>query len=183
MNWYLEAWKKYAIFEGRATRKEYWIFYLGNSIISFMLGLFAISLLVASKATLDVTRIQFVFQLIIILPSIAVGVRRMHDGGHSGWWLLAPIANIVFLISGSQPLENRYGPNPKSDAIATSEKTSTTDRIGELAKLKEEGGLSDEAFETTAAKIRELTKLRAAGALSLEEFESQKADLLRELST
>ena len=106
----------------------------------------------------------------------------MHDGGHSGWWLLVPIANIVFLISGSQPLENRYGPNPKSDATATSEKASTTDRIGELAKLKEKGGLSDEAFETTAAKIRELTKLRATGALSLDEFESQKADLLRELS-
>lgn len=54
-----------------------------------------------------------VYWLAVLIPSIAVAVRRMHDAGHSGWWVLVPIVNLIFALQNSQPGENEYGPNPK----------------------------------------------------------------------
>jgi hypothetical protein len=53
------------------------------------------------------------YVLIVLIPSIAVGVRRMHDTDHSGWWLLLPIVNLVFLVQDSKQSDNRFGSNPK----------------------------------------------------------------------
>lgn len=92
---------KYATFSGRARRSEYWWFCLLN----FILGLIPI--------------INWIWGLVVLFPSIAVGVRRLHDTGRCGWWMLlalVPIANLVliyFFICDSQAGSNEYGENPK----------------------------------------------------------------------
>lgn len=118
INYYLEGLKKYAVFEGRSRRKEYWIFIFFNIII-FILNFYIsyTTCLIFPSYTFTV----FIFcNLAILISSIAVGVRRLHDIGYSGWWLfivLVPVIGlIVFLIltlEDSQPGENQYGPNPK----------------------------------------------------------------------
>ena len=113
-NWYLEPWKKYATFSGRARRKEYWTFFLGNLIIAFVIG-FMEGFLGWWAHEAD-SILGLIFNLASLIPTIAVGVRRMHDTGRSGWWLLLPIVNLIFLLTDSQPGINQYGSNPKNMA-------------------------------------------------------------------
>jgi len=105
MNYYVDVLKKYAVFEGRARRKEYWMFVLFNMIAAFVIGFIA--------GMIHVPILSNVYALAVLVPSIAVGVRRMHDTDHSGWWLLVPIVNLVFAVTDSQPGPNRFGENPK----------------------------------------------------------------------
>jgi uncharacterized membrane protein YhaH (DUF805 family) len=112
MSWFIEALKKYAVFSGRARRKEYWMYTLFVSIIYIVLAIVA----VAAKQPL----IAAVFYLAIILPSLAVTVRRLHDTGRTGWWVLigivplvGAVVMLVFLCSDSESGQNKYGPNPK----------------------------------------------------------------------
>ncbi|WP_434765682.1 DUF805 domain-containing protein [Pseudomonas triticicola] len=105
-NPYVEALKKYAVFNGRATRREYWMFFLINMGIAI-----AISVVDGILKTGGV--LQSLYNLAMLLPSLAVGVRRMHDTDRSGWWILLPIVNIVFLAQDSQPGPNRFGANRK----------------------------------------------------------------------
>jgi uncharacterized membrane protein YhaH (DUF805 family) len=107
MYWYLRVWKKYAVFSGRARRREYWIFALINGLI------FGVVTFIEGRANTSGALVGL-FQLIIFIPSLAVAVRRMHDSDHSGWWIFLPIVNLIFLILDSQPGENRFGPNPKT---------------------------------------------------------------------
>lgn len=115
MNWYLEVLRKYAVFSGRARRKEYWMFFLFNIIIAAAIGfvLGFIGAIIGIGTALS-TPVSGLYSLATIIPSIAVGVRRMHDIGRSGWWILFPLVNIVFLFLDSEPSENQYGPNPKA---------------------------------------------------------------------
>ncbi len=106
--WYFDVFKKYAVFSGRARRKEYWMFFLINLIIAFAIGIIE-GLTGASDA------LSNIYSFATLLPSIAVGVRRLHDTDRSGWWLLLPIVNIVFLALDGQPERNRFGSNPKLD--------------------------------------------------------------------
>lgn len=106
--WYLDVFKKYAVFSGRASRKEYWMFFLINVIIAFAIGI--IEGLTGSSDALS-----NIYSFATFLPSIAVGVRRLHDTDRSGWWLLLPIVNIVFLALEGQPGKNRFGENPRLD--------------------------------------------------------------------
>lgn len=113
MQWYMQVLKNYVGFQGRARRKEYWMFFLFNflftilfSIIEMMLGLGGI--------------LSGIYGLAVLLPSIAVSVRRLHDIGRTGWWMLLSfipviglIVLLVFAVLDSQPGENKYGPNPK----------------------------------------------------------------------
>ncbi len=112
MNWYLQVLKKYAVFSGRARRKEYWMFFLFNLIIAFVLGF--IEGIVGIAPESDQSVLVTIYQLAILIPSIAVGVRRMHDSDHSGWWLLVPIVNIVFAVSEGTRGVNRFGSDPKA---------------------------------------------------------------------
>ena len=112
MSWYLMAVTKYATFSGRARRKEYWMFFLVNIIISFVLGL--IMGFFKAATGIDLSFVSILYALALILPSIAVGVRRMHDTDRSGWWLIVPIAGFIFLFFEGQPNENRFGPDPKA---------------------------------------------------------------------
>lgn len=105
--WYLDVLKKNAVFIGRARRKEYWMFFLFNLIIFYGLEFF--DTLIDGPGVFG-----FLYILAVLIPSVAVGIRRMHDTDHSGWWLLLPIVNLVFLVQDSQQGDNRFGSNPKS---------------------------------------------------------------------
>ncbi len=112
MNWYLQVLKKYAVFSGRARRKEYWMFFLFNLIIAFVLGFIEGIVGIALESGQSV--LSTIYQLAVLIPTIAVGVRRMHDTDHSGWWLLVPVANIVFAVSEGTRGDNRFGSDPKA---------------------------------------------------------------------
>jgi uncharacterized membrane protein YhaH (DUF805 family) len=120
MNWYLEVLRKYAVFEGRAQRKEYWFFVLFSVLISIGLTIIDTTTgLFDAKAGIGL--LSGIYSLAVLIPSIAVGVRRLHDINRSGWWLLisfipliGTIVLIVFLATDSKPEANQYGPNPKS---------------------------------------------------------------------
>lgn len=113
MHWYLEVLKKYAVFTGRARRREYWMFFLVNFIVGLVLAVIG--------RVLDLEILQYLYSLAVLLPGLGVAVRRLHDTGRSGWWLLislvpliGAIVLLVFLVSDSQPDTNQYGPNPKT---------------------------------------------------------------------
>lgn len=118
MNWYLTVWKKYAQFSGRARRSEYWYFTLFNIIASILLVIVD-----AAFGTLNAEAgmglLGGLYTLAVLIPSLAVSVRRLHDTDRSGWWLLLaliPLVGLVLLVfmaSDSSPGQNRFGPNPK----------------------------------------------------------------------
>ncbi|WP_133512838.1 DUF805 domain-containing protein [Candidatus Thiosymbion oneisti] len=115
MNWYIEVLKKYAVFTGRAHRTEYWMFLLINIIIAFAIGF--IEGFMGSPGV-----VGMIYSLAVLLPGIAVGVRRLHDTDRSGWWLLiglipiiGAIVLIVFFVQDSTPGQNRFGSNPKGE--------------------------------------------------------------------
>jgi uncharacterized membrane protein YhaH (DUF805 family) len=120
MNWYLAVLRKYAVFTGRARRKEYWGFALINFIITIVLV--AISgMSRGSGLVIILSLVVLLYSLAIIVPSVAVAVRRLHDIDMSGWWMLigfvpviGGIALLVLTVLDSNPGENRYGPNPKN---------------------------------------------------------------------
>jgi serine/threonine protein kinase len=98
--YFLNAFIKYATFEGRARRKEYWYFVLFSFIINFLLALFFVPL-------------SLISQLALLLPNIAVSVRRMHDVGKSGWYILIPVYNLILFFTNGDEGQNDYGSDPK----------------------------------------------------------------------
>jgi len=112
MNWYIGCWKKYATFSGRARRKEYWMFVLFNLIAYFIAGVL--------DGIFGGGAVEALYGLAVLLPSLAVAVRRLHDTNSSGWWLfisLIPIVGgiwlLVLLASDGAAGSNQYGENPK----------------------------------------------------------------------
>jgi len=87
--------KKYFDFKGRATRKEYWTFYAFTIIAAIAFGV--IEGLTGIKGLSNLAIVA------LIIPNISCGVRRMHDVGKSGWYIIAPLANILYLLSSSVP--------------------------------------------------------------------------------
>lgn len=121
MNWYLQPLKKYAVFSGRSQRTEYWLFALFNWIAGFILGL--ADGLLGLHSDVGLGLLGGLYTLALLIPGLAVSVRRLHDTGRSGWWLLialvpiiGAIVLIVFMATDSSPGENKYGPNPKEGA-------------------------------------------------------------------
>lgn len=112
MEWYVGVLKKYAVFTGRARRKEYWMFVLFNILI--LIGLGIVEGILGLSAQGRGGPLVLVYRLAVLVPAIAVGIRRMHDIGKSGWWLLVPILNIVYLATAGQTSANDYGPDPKA---------------------------------------------------------------------
>ena len=123
MNWYLNVLKQYAVFKGRARRKEYWFFILFNliasvvlTVIDFMTGLL--------DAELGIGLLSGLYSLAVLVPSLAVTVRRLHDTDRSGWWLLiglvpliGAIVLLVFMLLDGTPCDNRHGASPKGVAV------------------------------------------------------------------
>lgn len=96
MNWYLEVWRKFADFNGRARRKEYWFFVLFNAIITIVLEIIDFIVFVSHFGNFWI--LSTIYGLAVFIPGLAVTVRRLHDTNRSGWWLLLPILTSVFYI-------------------------------------------------------------------------------------
>ena len=118
MHWYTDVLKQYAVFSGRAQRPEFWWFVLFNVIISAVLTL--IDRMLGATIGANIGILSSIYSLAVLIPSIAVAVRRLHDTGRSGWWLLIGlvpiigwIALIIFYVQDSEPGDNQFGPNPK----------------------------------------------------------------------
>lgn len=112
-DYFVDVFKKYAVFNGRSRRAEYWYFALFSTIISILLEI--ISFFVLKNLI-----IVYLYDLAVLIPGLAVSIRRIHDIGKSGWFILInliPIVGfiiwIVYLATDSQPGENKYGQNPK----------------------------------------------------------------------
>jgi uncharacterized membrane protein YhaH (DUF805 family) len=119
MNWYLGAWKKSFNFVGRAGRSEYWTFLLINLLITVALGVADVSLgTFNGEAGIGV--MSGLYSLAILVPSVAVLVRRLHDLGYSGWWgfvsVIPYIGSLLLLVVTARIGNigpNHYGPDPK----------------------------------------------------------------------
>jgi len=124
MDWMLMPYRRYAEFSGRSQRKEYWMFYLFVMIVYVVLSI----IMSMGAPTVDPVTGEIsgggvlstigmgllgVFWLGTIIPALAVSIRRMHDQDRSGWWILVPIANLIFLFIDGTPGPNRFGPDPK----------------------------------------------------------------------
>jgi len=122
MSWYLAVVRNYAGFKGRARRKEYWMFVFFNII--FTIIAMVIDNILGTIITPTYYGLFYVlYALIVLIPSLAVGVRRLHDVGKSGWFLfiaLIPIIGAIWLLvlmcSDGESGANMYGPNPKESA-------------------------------------------------------------------
>lgn len=123
MEWYRMVWQKYARFDGRSRRKEYWMFQLVNLIIGVALGAcILISFFAARSLSVSVALgiVYGLYGLATLIPSLAVSVRRLHDIGRSGLWLLiclipgGSLVIFVFSVLDGTPGPNEYGPDPKA---------------------------------------------------------------------
>ena len=122
MEWYLMVWSKFAQFDGRARRKEYWMFVLLNMIIC--LPLYIIGLIFRDSVLgLVLLGLYLIYVLASFIPSLAVGVRRLHDTNKSGWFMLLgfiPLIGLVvlvFLCIAGDAGPNQYGPDPKAHEL------------------------------------------------------------------
>lgn len=125
INYYLSVLKNYAVFEGRARRSEYWYFTLANIIVSVILTF------VDSSMGLITFGVSTVYSLAVLLPSLAVAVRRMHDIGKSGWFILIPIYNIILAATEGDKGPNEYGVDPKDPNAQSENSENEIDSIGE----------------------------------------------------
>lgn len=123
MNWYLKVVRdNYANFSGRAQRAEYWMFALINVVIGVVLAIVENAAgLTSAPDALGQTQgyLTPIYSLIVLIPSLAVTVRRLHDVGKSGWWILIAftliglIPLLIWQISVGDGRENQYGPDPR----------------------------------------------------------------------
>ena len=119
MNWYKEALRKYATFEGRARRKEYWFFALFNFLALLVLTVVDMAVGTFNEQA-EIGLFGGIYLLAVLIPSIAVTVRRLHDTDRSGWWVLlnfipviGSIVIMVLAVLDSQPGGNRFVPYQK----------------------------------------------------------------------
>jgi len=119
MKWYLKVLRQYADFNGRARRTEYWMFILFNLIFASIATVLD-NVLGLTIGEFPYGYLYFMYALAIIIPSLAVAVRRLHDIGKSGWMILVTLIPLigaiwllVLLVTDSKPGANQYGPNPK----------------------------------------------------------------------
>jgi len=122
VNWYVKVLKKYAVFSGRARRKEYWMFVLFNFIFGLVASLIDLGIGLLTFAVFGLGLLSILYALAVFVPGLAVSVRRLHDVGKSGWYLLIvliPIAGAIWFLvltcTDSQAGDNKYGPNPKEE--------------------------------------------------------------------
>jgi uncharacterized membrane protein YhaH (DUF805 family) len=123
MNYYLKVLKQYADFSGRARRKEYWMFSLFNLIFAIVVIILENILGIAINGV-GYGPLYGLYTLAVLIPGLAVAVRRLHDVGKSGWMILIALIPLigaiwllVLMVTDSNPGENQYGQNPKEVTI------------------------------------------------------------------
>jgi len=134
-NYWLAAWNNFGVFSGRARRMEYWLFRLEITLISLLIGVpFALlsettprSEIVPNSSSLMGILILVtvgILSIILTIVDLGVTVRRLHDTGKSGWWILIRLVPyigglvlFIFMVMDSEAGENQYGPNPKGNGL------------------------------------------------------------------
>ena len=113
INCYVDFFRNYTNFSGRSRRKAYWYVMLVNFIIGLIFG-------VLTNILGFFSILSGIYSLATLVPGIALALRRLHDIGKSGWWILigliplvGEILLIIWFCQDSQPGSNQYGPNPK----------------------------------------------------------------------
>jgi len=124
MKYFIDALKKYAVFKGRASRKEFWMFYLFFCIFVFLLCLLVG--IIKEITGFELSFIIIIYFLFFLLPIIAIRVRRAHDSNQSGWFIIVPVYNLVLLFLKGTEGDNKYGPNPKMSQQTTPPVAPTT---------------------------------------------------------
>ncbi len=122
MEYLKNALNKFADFETRASRKEYWMFVLWFILVYF--GLFIISAILSKLVRINIVFLPIIFAIVYIIPSISIAVRRLHDIGKSGWWyfisfipFVGGIWLLVLLVTKGDIGNNSYGPSPIESVI------------------------------------------------------------------
>ena len=121
MQWYIDVLKKYAVFDGRARRKEFWMFVLFNTIIGIIISILDRSIGTDFGGRSGGGWLSSLYYLAVLLPLIGVGIRRMHDTNRRGWWILIYLIPcigwiwfIVLAAREGNAGDNQYGPDPKA---------------------------------------------------------------------
>jgi len=129
-NYWLEAWNNFGSFSGRARRKEYWLYRLEIMIVGMIFAIpYALLRDTSSTETLPETNSMLAILILVVVAILAViltvvdlgvTVRRLHDTGRSGWWILIRLVPyigglviFIFMVMDSEPGQNKYGPSPK----------------------------------------------------------------------
>jgi uncharacterized membrane protein YhaH (DUF805 family) len=167
MHHYVNAMRQYAVFPGRATRSQYWMFSLvlfGMLIVALMIDQ------VFGDTTTDepagvITGLVYLAHLV---PSIAVGVRRLHDTDRSGWWLLAllvpligQLAVLIFMCQPSTPGRNRFDATPGNEpherfsgsAPTTAASSQSLEQLEKIASLRSSGAIDEDEFKQLKANV------------------------------
>ncbi len=122
MSWYLQVWQRYAEFTGRSRRMEFWIFFLYNVVILLVLYLASVGFALVNQPEMGASMyfIYFAYALVALVPCVACTVRRLHDIGKNGWWVLLVLVPIIGALAllAMMTLDgnhgpNQYGPDPK----------------------------------------------------------------------
>ena len=146
MEWYLKVVRdNYANFNGRASRQEYWMFFLFNMIFAIvMMGIDII---------LGLGFLNIIYFLVVMIPGIAVGIRRLHDIGKSGWMVLIVLIPCIgafwllyLMVQDSSPLDNEYGPSPKPKPVSN-EAADTEPENNDVEKDDDSSGEVEESDE------------------------------------
>lgn len=156
MNYYFKGLRNYANFNTRATRSEFWYFFLSH--------FFILILIIAISILLGLPSLISIYNFFIIIPSLSIGVRRMHDVGKSGWFILIPIYSLFLCFLSSQKGRNKYGKNPNTPST--------------LAK-KNMQHKKDEKEANNSYELKKLNELYAEGVIGLEDFNEQKNNILK----
>lgn len=122
MQWFIKALKNFGDFKSRARRSEYWYYSLFVALIS--IGLVFVDVALGTYSD-GIGLMSGLFSLAMIVPNLAVTVRRLHDIGRSGWWYLIILIPIIgafillyWMVCDSEPGVNQYGPSPKQNSVS-----------------------------------------------------------------
>jgi len=115
MKYYFAVLRKYAVFNGRARRKEFWYFMLFSFIITMVLQMIGIILKLPAIGHNPNDCLRVLYGVAILIPILALWARRMHDVNKSGWFALIPIYNLILACEEGTHGTNKYGANPKGD--------------------------------------------------------------------
>ncbi len=125
MRWCLMPLQKYAVFSGRARRKEYWLFQLFSTLLIIGFAVLAIAI-DPNQTTMLTEMLCSIPLLLLLLPSLTVTVRRLHDTNRSGWWIfiyvvpyIGPIWLFILMVFSGSHGPNRFGEDPKEEGIRT----------------------------------------------------------------
>lgn len=168
MNAYLGAMRRSFDFAGRSARPAYWLYTFTYFIILVVLIIF--DGVIGTLSADGVGVLSGLAMLVHLIPSLSVTVRRLHDTGRSGWWLLIgliPLVGIIVLIVfaclPSQPGSNRFGGHTKAELVSPApapapapqspQGTVPLDQLEKLAALKASGAIDDDEFRTMKADL------------------------------